>query len=680
MTAPSLLSFDLETHLIQPGLLAPPICCASWATRNGSEMITDLTPRESVMRQVETQLGRGDTWVGANIAYDFACVLAARPDLMPLIWRAYEEGRVHDVQIAATLNAIAEGRMREGELYRRDGSRIMSGRYSLDECVKEWLGRENAKENDRFRLSYALLEHLPIDQWPEDARQYPIDDAVNTLLVAEAQLRPLTTSFATSGAKNLCDLKAQCHAAFAIHLGAVWGLRTDPVAVEKFKAEVGSTVAAIEDWAIERGLMYPKTKKPKADGTFDYSVDKKALGELVLKAYGGNPPHTDKGGISTSRETLEDSGDPVLEKFVEVNRWRKFETYIPTLEEAARVPLNVKPNVLLSTGRVSYEGLIQLMPRKGGVRETFIARPGYVWSSVDYAAIEGCTLAQVCYWLLGYSTLGDAINEDKDIHSILGANLVGITYEKFVAEKKGRLKDVRQGAKIGNFGYPGMMGATKFVVAQKRQGTKVCELFYNDGRCGDGSEGPGGGTRRVMFWQDKPLDAPLCERCLAKAEEIRSGFISTWKEIRPYWSKVSAIIQNDDAITQFVSKRVRGKPTAPAAANTLFQGLAADGAKRAVVAMTKEMYLDTSSPLYGSRLVNFSHDETIIEIPEEKAHEAATRQAEVMIQQMRTVVPDVLVKAEPALMRRWFKGAEAVYVDGPSGKRLVPWEPKKGKE
>ena len=668
----SLLSFDLETHLIQPGLLAPPIVCGSFAARDQlrvnqlglardgllfrqtSSLVTLLADRRGAFDAVETNLHEDHVWVGANIAYDFACVLAARPDLMPIIWRAYEEGRVHDVQIAASLNAIAEGRMKDGELYRRDSTRIMSGRYSLDECVKEWLGRDNAKENDRFRLSYALLENTPIEQWPEDARQYPIDDATNTLLVAKAQLK---------SAKNLCDLSAQCHAAFAIHLGAVWGLRTDAGKVAALKTEVEKHIVELEAWAVTQGLMRPKSKKPGAD----LSVNKKALGELVLRAYDGTPPHTEKGGISTARETLEDSGDPVLERFVEVNRWRKFETYIPTLEEAARVPLNVKPNVLLSTGRVSYEGLIQLMPRKGGVRECFVARPGTVWSSVDYAAIEMSTLAQVCLWLLGFSTLADAINADKDVHSVLGANLTGITYDEFFKRKK-ELKDVRQGAKIGNFGYPGMMGEAKFVVAQKKQGTKVCELFFNDGKCGNGEDG----TRRVMFWKEKPLDAPLCERCLTQSAHIRQGFVTTWKEIKPYWSKVSSIITNDDAITQFVSKRVRGKPTAPAAANTLFQGLAADGAKRAVVAMTKEMYLDTASPLYGSRLVNFSHDETIIEIPEEKAHEAAMRQAAVMVEQMRTVVPDVLVKAEPALMRYWTKAAEAVYVDG----KLVPWEPK----
>ena len=48
------------------------------------------------------------------------------------------------------------------------------------------------------------------------------------------------------------------------------------------------------------------------------------------------------------------------------------------------------------------------------------------------------------------------------------------------------------------------------------------------------------------------------------------------------------------------------------------------------------------------------------------------RQAQIMVEQMRTCVPDVKVKAEPALMRRWYKQAEAVYNEG----KLVPWEPK----
>ena len=108
----SLLSFDLETHLIQPGLLAPPIVCGSFAARDQlrvnqlglardgllfrqtSSLVTLLADRRGAFDAVATNLHEERVWVGANIAYDFACVLAAQPDLMPLIWRAYEEGRV----------------------------------------------------------------------------------------------------------------------------------------------------------------------------------------------------------------------------------------------------------------------------------------------------------------------------------------------------------------------------------------------------------------------------------------------------------------------------------------------------------------------------------------------------------------------------------------------------------
>ena len=208
----NLLAFDLETHKIQPGLLAPPIVCGSFAGPGGFQ---SLFAKQQTLEYVEGNLlTLSTTWVGANIAYDFGCILAARPDLMSLVWLAYEECRVFDVQIASSLNAIHDGRMRDGDLYRRDGTKIQSGRYSLDECVQEWLGRRDAKQNDRWCTSYALLEKMPLHLWPADARQYPIDDAVNTLEVAQAQLK---------SAKNLHDQPAQAHAAFAIHLGGHLG-------------------------------------------------------------------------------------------------------------------------------------------------------------------------------------------------------------------------------------------------------------------------------------------------------------------------------------------------------------------------------------------------------------------------------------------------------------------------
>ncbi len=185
----SLFAWDTETWKIQPGLLSPPIVCHSFA--DGDPFGEQLLRGSEAKHQLLEYLTKGATVAGANIAYDFGCLLAEDSSLFPLVWKVYEEGRVHDVLIASTLRAISEGRLRDGELYDLKGQKMkdekgrMTSRYSLFNSTREWLGREDAKRNDRFRTSYALLGNIPLEYWPDDARQYPIDDAVNTLEVAD---------------------------------------------------------------------------------------------------------------------------------------------------------------------------------------------------------------------------------------------------------------------------------------------------------------------------------------------------------------------------------------------------------------------------------------------------------------------------------------------------------------
>jgi DNA polymerase I-like protein with 3'-5' exonuclease and polymerase domains len=108
-----------------------------------------------------------------------------------------------------------------------------------------------------------------------------------------------------------------------------------------------------------------------------------------------------------------------------------------------------------------------------------------------------------------------------------------------------------------------------------------------------------------------------------------------------------------------------------AVANHYFQNLAAVGAKAAAYAVVRAFFTPGSA-LYGKgAAVLFIHDEIISELREETAHEAALEQSRIMVEAMQVHVPDVKISAPPALMRRWYKGAEAVYVDG----RLAPWEP-----
>jgi len=195
-----------------------------------------------------------------------------------------------------------------------------------------------------------------------------------------------------------------------------------------------------------------------------------------------------------------------------------------------------------------------------------------------------------------------------------------------------------------NFGYPGGLGAAKFVeYARAGYGVTLTETEAR---------------RRKEDWYKK------------------------WREMRLYHQHFGSLTLGDRKFTlvQPGSNRVRGEVGFCDGSNSVFQGRAADGAKRAGWYIAKECYLkdpyrDGSGPtaLYGARPVLFVHDEFILEVPIATAHEATMRLSAVMIAGMREVVPDVKVGTEYAIATRWYKGAEAAYDEN---KRLVPWEPK----
>lgn len=637
-----MIALDLEGHLIQPGLLAPPIVCGSLACRDLHDLHSKLLTHEQALNEFEHAFREPILLIGANIAFDLGCVANERPDLLPLIFAKYERNEVHDVLIADSLDKIAKGKLFAGM------------RAGLEECVARWLGRADAKANDIWKLRYHELEHIPMDQWPHEARQYPVDDAVNTLLVAEAQLRT---------AENLNDLPAQCRAAWAEHLAAMWGLRTDPERVAKLEVQLEVDYNKLMAEVEKLGIFRPPDRAGKR------SKNMKVLGELVSRAYSGDPPRTDSGGVRTDRTTLEDSGEPMLEAFAKVSKTAKLrDTYLPFIKLGTKIPINVAPNVLLANGRSSYDGLIQLLPRKGGIRDCFCARPGCVWCSVDYSAIEMNTLAEVCLATVGYSTLADAINAGKDVHSLFAAKTYGANYEDVVKAVKITKDPVwidrRQMMKAADFGYPGCMGAFKFAQTKRKEGLRLCLAARTAKVCG---------VKMIREWKGNRYPAPACEACVLQAEVLRLAFFAMWPEVKEYIAWISRKMEVTDRLTQLHSGRVRGGLDVPSAANTLFSGLAGDGAKRALWRVQFECYCVPESPLFGCRPVIFAHDEILIEMPEGRAHEAAERQTVIMLEEMQKVVPHVKVSAEPALMRHWHK--DAALVKDAQG-RLIPWIPK----
>jgi hypothetical protein len=729
----TVVAIDFETHRFSKGILAPPPVCMSLAGPKGATVMLASTAKQVL----ETFLRGGELLAGANIAYDLVVAAAQWPDLLPLIFQKLERGEVFDVLLAQKLDAIAKGcffkdpRTR-GPLMkppRADGKPSPQAKeYSLELVVYQVLGRPDAKVNDTYKLRYHELERVPLEDWPQEARQYPIDDAVNTREVALVQMG------ANGGPvhENLHRMVPETRAAFVLQLSAVYGLRTDKAAVDALEARLRKRLAdALEEFK-GVGLLYVD---PKGEVKENAQLKK----QMVARAYGatlpcptcagsgkvpspktGNPincvpcsstglqlaPGTPRnkptvtnpdGGICADRDTLAESGDDVLERYATVSEIRKgLDTYVPWLREGIDRPLCVSPHVIgAETLRTSYSGLIQLIPRKGGFRECFISRKGRVMCSVDYTAAELSTFSEVLLEIVGWSKMGEAINEDLDLHVKFAADgLLRMPYAEALAKKKTDpvVADRRQLTKEANFGFGGRMGPARFAGSTRKKGLRLCIAAGKAPECPDcrGEKGRSCrrcygrgylcGLKKVTEWggrRPRPIP-PTCVECIHVADDLREKWLTQWPEVREYFSWVDSLKDPYTSLIRMespITGVVRGELQPSEASNHPFQHLAVVGAKEALWLIGKESFLDKASPLYGSRLLVFAHDESIMEHAEERAHEAGHRQAELMVEGMRRVVKRVKVKAEPALMRRWLKEAEPVYVDG----RLVSWEPKVGK-
>ena len=229
-------------------------------------------------------------------------------------------------------------------------------------------------------------------------------------------------------------------------------------------------------------------------------------------------------------------------------------------------------NVLgfVNTGRTSSSRPnLQNPRREPGVRECYVPRPGYVFASADYEAAELHTLAQICLHFFNHSILAKQLNAGIDPHLSFAANLLKIGYEDAVLRKKSgdsRVSEMRQMAKAANFGFPGGMGPSTFRVYAKGYGIDLNQ---------------------------------------EQAAELRKKWIEAFPEMQEYFQFISSIVGRGSTgnISHLVTRRRRGCVNYTAACNSFFQGMAADGAKRALFEVQKHCQSKPESALYGSHVV-----------------------------------------------------------------------------
>lgn len=637
--------------------------------------------------------------VGANTCYDTVSALLNDPlVLVAPLFQAYEEGRVQDVIARDKLLRLSTtGNL---ETMMMPNGRKANLNYSLADLESVYVGRDRSmqkKGDDAWRLRYSELDGVPANEYPAEASDYAIADATGALLVWEGQERKAEERL--HGSMQTHEL--QSAADFCLFLMTEHGLATDQEQVTKLSAALDGVLSAENHQPLyDAGLLVPaseeapiKTKAGKLSyhrtGPLEGQVRMKkaqpekasnkkiqAYVDSLCKAAGLATALTDKGGIKIDADTIQQIKhlDPngLLDIYATRQEHMKMRS---TYERILKGNPTVWPgyNVLVSSGRTSSKGFkrgkelypscnIQNIPRieRGhlNVRACFVARPGKVLCSIDFSALELCAFGQTTYDLFGYSVHRDKINAGYDLHAFLGAQLaaaldpefqeavvengiendVDAIYRAFIALKKcgdeeleTLFKQYRTFAKPTGLGYPGGLGADTFIeFARKSYGVII---------------------------KDRE-----------QAVALKNLWLKTYPEAEAYlkgWvpSQVDERNRKDENggfcyVSPLGMFRANANYCATANGKAL-QTPSAEGAKIAIFDTLRRCADPTrNDPLFGQMLWAYVHDEIIFEFDEDKAVELGKYASERMCEAMSVVMPDIKLKAEPAYMRRWLKGAE----------------------
>jgi DNA polymerase-1 len=606
------IALDFETALIEPGIQAPPPVCLGLF--DGARF--DLVSADEALPFLEVALA--DKIVGANVAFDLCVALETWPHLWPAVFAAYDRNAVFDVMVRQKLIDIALGE------YRRHGG------YDLATLAKRLCDRTLSKD-ENVRLTFWALRWRLIENWPIAHKRYIEADVTSTFAIFQAQEKALKE---LDREIVLDDQHRQGRADFALKLVSAWGLRTDAVGIETLRRSCKARQAEIRPGLMAAGLIKPtKESFTRCVRAAQARMKEVAAATLKYTKKGLELDSKDTKYIAVDEEACRDSGDDLLDQYSEYTQLGSLLSgHLKAMEEGTRLPIHSHFEVLLDTGRTSSSSPnVQNVRRLPGVRECFVPRDGWVYIGCDYSGAELHTLAQCCVNLFDASALADALNAGVDPHTAFGAKLAGVPYDVLkeqIAAGDKEAKAWRQRAKAFNFGAPGGMGP----VGLQRYAKKAYGV--------------------ILSMED--------------AQRFHEEWRQQWPEVAYQylgWIKDITSAGGFATISHFKSNRWRGGVSFCKAANSFFQGMAADGMKRALFEVTRACYLP-GSVLYGCRVVNEIHDELLLEAPADIASDAAILLTDIMEAGFNYYTPDVPVEAEPVLMDRWSKDAAQIIENG----------------
>lgn len=640
------VAIDFETHLFSPGDMAPRPVCLTYCNDSDAQRkpgILQCWDRPNGTNPAFEYLWHlfaetTDSIVGHNLAFDTSVACERWPSLAPMIWQAYEDDRCIDTGLAQRLiDYYLDARRRS---------------YSLGALCETHLGVKLDKAEDGWRMRYAELDGVPVDQWPERATKYALEDARNTLLLLENLLGQ-----ASEIGYRLPTLPKETTWDFCLRQASNRGLVVDSKRASDFLEYCQKEQDRFRLKLFEAGVIRFKRKGDQrlyeAGAKFGFfkqdafSKNTKWVRDQIENTLGVDADRTATGLIAANKRALEKckarSSAEWFDDHLQYDGVTKvINTYAVKLATNALIHPGFNVIGARSSRVSSFKPNIQNQPRKKGIRESFTARAGYCLVACDYDAQEMRTLAQACVNLGLKSKLAASFQGDTnfDPHTDFASTVMGVDYQqglKLKASGDKELKNNRQRMKAANFGFLGGMGARKFSIYAQGYGLNLSVLE--------------------------------CQR-------LREQWLDQWPEMVGFFNHVrfetspSLFGAAMGGMYESPLGFVRGNCRYTQFANSHFQCLAAHVTKTAAQKVTRQRMLK-KGPLANSYLVCQIHDELILEIPLDELTEAAAELERLMIEAQEEFTPDVPAAATAAAMTHWSKDAETLRDD--SG-NLVVWQ------
>ncbi|QDV37433.1 DNA polymerase [Tautonia plasticadhaerens] len=739
------IAFDTETTVVDLRREVPQLVLASFCSGRRQGLLHPDQIGPFILAHREARL------IAHNAAFDFWVVdrhlrERAEEEALRSWWNLCDRGRLHCSMTLDMLIRLAEGRPGKG-----GGDRIEP--RNLAEVAAEVTSLRITKE-DTARTSFGEILGANWEGIDQRFLDYAVRDAIVTYptylslsATAERLMRghgyapddpgDERSSIRPDAVRSFGLLSEAVQVKGAIALAAITrnGIDLDAGRVARLEAEYRGQLDTLHEQLARDypGLFHADREgRPRIGGKMGLpSVNQKGLREHLIRAARQAEsargraieiPLTDRGKqVSTAAAAWAEHAEdhPLFATWAHREQLRKMLEFFGRLG-AGRV--HPRYDVLKRTGRTSCsDPNVQNLPRKGGVRELFLAGPGRLLLMSDYAAVELRTLAATCLARYGSSRLAETIRAGIDPHCYTAAMLLGLPLERFMAladaddevELDGRRQVVRghhfrrhrQDAKAVNFGVPGGLGARGLVdYARASYGVELTveqaeafrsrlirevypelERYLADETMAALARNLG--TREEECWEAldrggrrEPSLLRGVENLVKGRTQKRDGTPYNERWVSDVWETLADLDRGGDpGLSRLLADRqagprlhrrlfgrpavtltgrIRGGCSYTEACNAPFQGLAADGAKWGLWGLLKA----------GYRTVAFIHDEVLVTLPDEGGHvaEAEIRRVESVLRDAMAsvLVGDISIACESSLADRWTKEAGMVVVDG----------------